>query len=183
MALPVSFPSGRLVQFSRSMSLVTMAGLVGIVFANVLLILIPEWTRDLLLARVGQIDQPLVVSRTTGLLGGLVMAVPACVLMFGLWQVRCLFDSIAQGEVFSLKSADRLQAFAITVFAQALLGPLSVIGLSLVFSLANPPGQRFVAVTLSAQDYMAIVIGGVLWAVTYAMREATRLAEENASFI
>ncbi len=183
MPLVMRFPSSRLVQFSRVMSFVTTAGIVGSACATVLVFLIPEWTRDLLLARIGQTDMPLVIDTTTRTLGALVIAVPAGVLVYGLWQARALFDGFARGEVITQESAQRLQAFAVSVFAQALLGPLTVVGLSLAFSMANPPGQRFVAVTLSAQDYMAVIVGGILWAITYAMREAIRLAEENASFV
>jgi hypothetical protein len=183
MPVAVPFPSYRLIQFSRLMSFVTMAGIVGIAAAALLVFLIPEWTRDLLLARIGDTNIPLVIDGTTRTLGALVVAVPAAVLMYGLWQARALFDSFARGEVFDESSARRLQAFAMSVFAQALLGPMTVIGLSLAFSIANPPGQRFVAVTLSMQDYMAVIVGGILWAITHAMREATRLSDENASFV
>lgn len=183
MPAAIPFPSSRLVQFSRLMSFVSMAGIVGLAGVTMLVFLIPEWTRDLLLARIGQTDMPLVIDGTTRALGALVLAVPAGVLAYGLWQARALFDGFARGEIISQQSASRLQTFAVTVFAQAILGPLSVIGLSLAFSMSNPPGQRFVAVTLSAQDYMAVIVGGILWAITYAMREAIRLAEENASFV
>jgi hypothetical protein len=165
------------------MSFVTMAGMVGVACASLLVFLIPEWTRDFILARIGQTHMPLVIDATTRTLGALVVAIPAGVLIFGLWQARGLFDGFARGEVFNRSSAQRLQLFAFSVFAQALLGPLTVVGLSLAFSFANPPGQRFVAVTLSMQDYLAVIVGGILWAVTHAMREATRLADENASFV
>jgi len=165
------------------MSFVTTAGMVGIACASLLVFLIPEWTRDFMLARIGHTSMPLVIDATSRTLGALVVAVPVGVLMFGLWQARTLFDSFARGEVFNRSNAQRLQLFAFSIFAQALLGPLTVVGLSLAFSFANPPGQRFVAVTLSMQDYLAVIVGGILWAITHAMREATRLAAENASFV
>jgi hypothetical protein len=165
------------------MSFVTMAGIVGLSAATLLIFLNPEWARDLLLARIGETSVPLAISPMTRVFGGLVVALPAGVLIYGLWQARGLFDSFARGEVFSETSARRLQVFAMSVFAQALLGPLMVVGLSLAFSMTNPPGQRFVALTLSMQDYMAVIVGGILWAITHAMREGTRLSDENASFV
>jgi hypothetical protein len=36
---------------------------------------------------------------------------------------------------------------------------------------------------VSINDYIALVVGGVLMAMAAVMREAARLAEENASFI
>lgn len=183
MPIPVTFPSPRLIQFSRVMSFVTMAGIVGLAAAVLLIFCIPEWARNLLLTRIGQANVPLVIGPMTRILGALVVAVPAGVLMYGLWQARGMFDSFAHGEVFSEATVRRLHVFAMTVFAQALLGPLMVAGLSLAFSMANAPGQRFVAVTLSMQDYLAVIIGGILWAITHAMREGTRLSDENASFV
>ena len=39
------------------------------------------------------------------------------------------------------------------------------------------------AITFSIHDYYALIVGGVLVAVATVMREAARLADENASFV
>jgi hypothetical protein len=73
--------------------------------------------------------------------------------------------------------------FGVAVLAQAPLGPLTATLLALTLSLANPPGQRLLLVSFSLNDYFALIIGGVLVAVATVMREAARLADENASFV
>jgi hypothetical protein len=39
------------------------------------------------------------------------------------------------------------------------------------------------AITFSIHDYFALIVGGVLFAAASVMREAARIAEENASFV
>jgi hypothetical protein len=97
--------------------------------------------------------------------------------------VRALFQNFAEGRAFSSDAARHLHRFGIAVLAQAALGPLSATALALALSLANPPGQRLVVLSVSSNDYFALVVGGVLMAMGAVMREAARLAEENAGFI
>ena len=104
-------------------------------------------------------------------------------LLFGLWQVRALFIEFAGGRVFTLTSAQRLRNFAVSVLAQAVLGPISSTALLLAFTFDNPPGRRQLGIALSTNDYLALVIGGVLLAVAWVMVEATRIADEHASFV
>jgi hypothetical protein len=40
-----------------------------------------------------------------------------------------------------------------------------------------------IAVAFSLNDLFALIIGGVLYAAATVMREAARIAEENASFV
>ena len=47
----------------------------------------------------------------------------------------------------------------------------------------NPPGSRQLVIALSVHDYLALIVGGVLLAVAWIMVEATRIADENASFV
>ena len=77
----------------------------------------------------------------------------------------------------------RLRDFASAMLAQAVLGPPSSTALLLAFTLTNPPGERQLAITLSSNDYIALIVGGVLLAVAWIMVEASRIAEEHASFV
>ena len=70
-----------------------------------------------------------------------------------------------------------------TVLAQAPLGPLTTLALTSALTFGNPPGQRMVAVAFSLNDLFALIIGGVLYAAATVMREAARIADENASFV
>jgi hypothetical protein len=173
----------RLRRLCRVMQAVTTVGICLIALAALLVFVIPDWTRNLLLARLGQAgaDLPL----TPGHLGAaaVITSVPVGIMLYGLWQARQLFAGFAAGQVFTLASARRLRDFAAAMLAQAVLGPLSSTALLLAFTLSNPPGERQLAITLSSNDYIALIVGGVLLAVAWVMVEASRIADEHASFV
>jgi hypothetical protein len=173
----------RLRRFSGIMAMLTSLGMLLIAAAMIAVFFIPDWTRNLLLARLGQAGQGLSLSTEHLIAAAAITAVPVGVLLFGLWQVRTLFLNFADGHVFTLASARLLRNFAGSVLAQAILGPVSSTALMLAFTLNNPPGTRQLVITLSSQDYLALIVGGVLLAVSWVMVEATRIADENASFV
>ena len=86
-------------------------------------------------------------------------------------------------QVFTVEPARDLQIFAATVLAQAPLGPLTSAGLSAALSVGNPPAERAIMIAFSINDYFALIVGGVLFAAATVMREAARIAEENAGFV
>jgi len=175
--------SDRLRRFSKAMAMLTTLGMLLIAVAMVLVFLIPDWTRNLLLARLGQAGHDLSLSTGHLIAAAAITAVPVGVLLFGLWQVRALFLNFASGHVFTLASARLLRDFAGAVLAQAILGPISSTALSIALTLNNPPGGRQLVIALSVHDYLALIIGGVLLAVAWVMVEATCIADENASFV
>ena len=175
--------SDRLRRFSKAMAMLTMLGMLLIAIAMVLVFLIPDWTRNLLLARLGQAGLDLSLAPGRLIAGAAITAVPVGVLLFGLWQVRTLFLNFANGHVFTLASAHLLRDFAGSVLAQAILGPIASTALMLAFTLNNPPGKSQLVISLSVHDYLALIVGGVLLAVAWVMVEATRIADENASFV
>jgi hypothetical protein len=182
MSASAAFPN-RLIRFSRAMVSVTTLGMVVIAVGMIMVFVVPGWTRNFLLARLGEAGADMTLT-TGGLIGGAaVTAVPIGVMIYGLWQVRALFLDFAVGRVFTVAAARRLQSFAGAVLAQALLGPLSSTGLIVAFTLSNPPGHRLLGIALSINDYIALVVGGVLLAIAWAMHEAARIADENASFV
>lgn len=173
----------RLRRFSHVMAIMTSIGMVLIAVAICLVFVIPEWTRNLLLARLGEAGNDLALTPGHVAAGAAITAVPVAVLLYGLWQVRALFADFASGRVFTLTSARRLRDFAACVLAQAVLGPVSSTALLLAFTISNPPGSRQLGISLSVNDYLALIVGGVLLAVAWVMAEATRIADEHASFV
>jgi hypothetical protein len=165
------------------MKALTTAGVFLIALAMLLAFLIPDWTRNFLLARLGAAGAGLPLTPGRLAAGAAVTAVPVGVMLYGLWQARLLFEGFAEGQLFTLANARRLRDFAAAMLAQAVLGPLSSTGLLLAFTLSNPPGERHFGIALSVNDYIALIVGGVLLALAWVTVEATRLAEEHASFV
>lgn len=175
--------TAKFVRLSRTMARLTSTGMVAMLVLMVSAFLVPSWTRNMLLARLGQTGADLPLGPNQVLAAAAITAIPFGVMLWGLWNARAMFLNFADGRAFSSEAARHLYRFAIAVLAQAPLGPLTAMALALTLSLANPPGQRLLVLTLSINDYIALVVGGVLVALAAVMREAARLAEENASFI
>ena len=176
-------PPFRLLRLSGVMVWLTSVGIILVIVLTILAFAFSDWTRNLLLARLGQVGATLPVTPGTRLIAGAIVAIPVGVMVFGLWHVRTLFREFAAGRVFTESAARHLQIFGATVLAQAPLGPLTSAALTVGLTIANPPGQRMLAVSFSIHDYFALIVGGVLFAAASAMREAARLADENASFV
>src|SRR3954463_9868306 len=181
--MPLFPNSDRLRRLCNTMVIVTSIGMVLIAALTVLVFLIPDWTRTLLIARLGEGDRNLTLTPGRGAAGAALTAIPVGVLLFGLWQARALFADFAVGRIFTLASARRLRDFAASMLAQAILGPISSSALLLAFTYDNPPGTRQLTIGLSSNDYIALIVGGVLLAVAWVMVEATRIADEHASFV
>ena len=176
-------PPGQFVPLARTMMCLTTFGIVLIIGLSVLGFMIPDWTRNALLARLGQTAAALPLTPVTQAIAAAIAAVPIAIMVWGLWHVRALFAEFAAGRVFTPAAARHLQMFGASVLAQAPLGPLISAALTVALTLNQPPGQRMLAVAFSIHDYFALIVGGVLFAAATVMREAARIAEENAGFV
>src|SRR5262249_27544775 len=102
--LPLS-AANRIARLARVMEIATLAG-IGLVGAlSVLALLIPGWTRNLVLARLGSagLALPLTPGGRAG--AAVVIAVPVGVMLYGLLAVRRMFAEFARGEVFTARAA------------------------------------------------------------------------------
>lgn len=184
MSLVAASPSAaRLVRLSGVMVWLASIGIILVIVLTILALALSDWTRNLLLARLGQAGAGLPLNPGARLMAGAIVAVPVGVMTFGLWHVRALFREFAAGQVFTQSAARHLQIFGATVLAQAPLGPLTSAALSIGLTIANPPGERMMAISVSIHDYFALIVGGVLFAAATVMREAAHLADENKGFV
>jgi hypothetical protein len=182
----LSLPSaalGRLVRLSRAMEVVTSIGIALVAILTVAAVLISDWTRNIALAKLGQVGIALPITPLGQAVAGIVLAIPVGVMIYGLLAARRMFSAFTRGEIFTERAARHLQTFAATVLAQAPLGPLAAAGFSAALSLGNPPGQRAITIAFSINDYFALIIGSVLFAAATVMREAAHLADENKGFV
>jgi DUF2975 family protein len=176
-------PSIRLRRLCRAMKTLTTFGMLFIAIGMVAIFCVPDWTRDMLVARLGLMGDVLPLAPARVIAGAAIAAVPVGVLLYGLWQARQLFADFADGFVFMPSSARRLRDFALAILAQAVLQPIAATAMLLVFTYDNPPGNRQLVIALSSNDYLALIIGGMLLAIAWVLVEATRIADEHASFV
>lgn len=115
--------------------------------------------------------------------GALLSAAPVALGLYALWQLWRLFGEFGQGRVFGRPALVHLRRFAWALLASALLAPLVRAAGSVVLTLGNPPGRRMLAIGLSWNDYMAVLLAAVLIAIATVMAEAVRVAEDHAGFV
>jgi hypothetical protein len=94
-------PIDRLKRMARIMGMVTTIGIGAVAILTVLGLLIPDWTRNLLLAKLGLAGAELPVAASARLIIAIIIAVPVGVILYGLFAVRVLFAEFALGHVFT----------------------------------------------------------------------------------
>jgi hypothetical protein len=103
--------------------------------------------------------------------------------LFGLWQLKRLFESYARGEVFTAAAARRLRRCGYALIITGAESPFGSLLLSAALSLDLPPGRGSLVVTISSNDLLLALIGGVVLVISQVMVEAARIAEDNAGFV
>lgn len=117
------------------------------------------------------------------LLATLLALLPVLPLSWGLLRLATALDAFRQGQQFGLVAARGMRDFAVGVFACTLLKLVSGALLSVVLSWNAPSGQKQLAISISSDMLLMLLVGAVLTLVGWALAEAAALAEENAQFI
>jgi hypothetical protein len=112
-----------------------------------------------------------------------VVAASVALGLYALLQVWHLFGAYGRGVVFGPEASGRLRRLAWALMAAALVRPLTKTVVVLLLTWHNPPGQRQLVISLSWEDYLSLLFGGLLFAMSWAMVEARRLEQENAGFV
>ncbi len=98
-------------------------------------------------------------------------------------EVDSALEAFRQGRPFGLVAATGMRDFAIGVFACTLLKLVSGALMSVVLSWNAPSGQKQLAISVSSDMLLMLLVGAVLTLVGWALTEAAAIAEENAQFI
>lgn len=121
---------------------------------------------------------PLVAAAVFGALT--VVSLPA---LWGLWELKRLFEGFASGAIFTVGAASRLRHCGYALMVAAMLSPIGSLLLSAALSLDLPKDGRALVISFSTDDLVLLLIGGVLLVIARVMGEAARIAEENAGFV
>ncbi|UCV16692.1 DUF2975 domain-containing protein [Quatrionicoccus australiensis] len=117
------------------------------------------------------------------LLGCLLMEVPLCLLLVGVWQARKCFLLFGAGRVFSGEAIRYLRNFAAWSVASAIAKIFCDAAASVVVTLANTPGQRMLALGLGSDQLFLLFFAALVWLMAGVIGEGLALADENASFV
>lgn len=105
------------------------------------------------------------------------------ILLLTLNEMRKLFGAYVEGEVLTESCAHRIQRIGQGFLALAvvpfILRPIQTV----LLTLANPPGERSLAIGLDSDMIFFALSGGLIMVIGWAMREASDVAAENKSFV
>ena len=108
---------------------------------------------------------------------------PAGLGLWALWQVWQLFGCYGRGELLSLAPARHLHRLGLALVLLAGAQPLADTLVRLALTLGNPVGQRLLALGFSNVHFSYLLFGLVMLALSVVMREAARVADDNAGFV
>lgn len=113
-----------------------------------------------------------------------VLSAPSALIgLFMLWQAWQLFGAYGRGQVFGAPAIAPVRRLAWALVVSAVLRPLSTTLGMLLLTWHNPPGRRQLVVSVSWEDYLCVMFGGLLVAMAWAMTEASRIEQDNAGFV
>jgi len=105
------------------------------------------------------------------------------ILFLTLNEMRKLFSAYVDGQVLTEASARLIlkvgQGFLALAIVPFVIKPMQ----SVLLTLANPPGERSLAIGLDSDMMFFALSGGLLIVIGWAMREASDVASEYKSFV
>ena len=145
--------------------------------AIVLMLLLPSLTG--FGVRLGPAADMGLADRTVA---GVLAIAPFAVVAIGLGQLLGFCRQLRDRGVFSATAATALGRVGLAMIVGSILLPLSRLGLDVYLGLPRAMAIGRVAVVLEL-GFIGMMLGIVFVAFAAVLREATRLAEENASFV
>jgi hypothetical protein len=139
----------------------------------------PDWVVSMLanLPRGMAIDPSRSVTIT---LLGCIAAAP---LFYAIFQMKGLFNHYRRGDILTEACARHIlrigQGLMVTSVAALLLPTLQTLALT----YDNPPGSRMLMLGISGNVVAVFLLSGLLTVIGLALRDAAKIAAENASFV
>jgi Protein of unknown function (DUF2975) len=103
--------------------------------------------------------------------------------LWALWSLRALLLLYAKGEVFSQRALKLMHNVAVAMFAGVVAGFVVQAPITFLLSWPLGPGHREIGLSFGSQDVATLFSAGVVLVIARVMREAGRLADENAKFV
>jgi DUF2975 family protein len=110
----------------------------------------------------------------------LVCMIPGSVTVYALLTLKKLFKLYEKAVVFSASNVDCFRRLGYTLIFWVIAKLISMPLLSIVLSLANPPGERQLVAGIGATDIGTLVIGAIIVVISWVMNEACKLNDEQA---
>jgi hypothetical protein len=112
----------------------------------------------------------------------IISALSPLALSWGLVRLAAALGHFGAGAPFVPAAARGLRDFSLGVVACTILKVLAGAALSVLVSW-SATGQRQIAVSISSDMVLMLLVGAVMALMGWALSEATALADENAQFV
>jgi len=113
------------------------------------------------------------------LLAAAIEGISVILLTYGIVYFIKLLSNYCKGELFSEEIILCYRKIMWAALAWTIYNPLSLMILSIVTTINNPPGQRIISLTLQGKDIFHIFIVGSFLIINSLMQEAYKLKREQ----
>ncbi|WP_187968745.1 DUF2975 domain-containing protein [Aquibium microcysteis] len=171
-------------RLSRIMSVVTAFGGIAVAGTGLAFAAIaafdPEWFGRIVSRQIAQ-DLPVTPSASAVVLA--LTGVQLAILLAALYCLWRMFDVFAADEPLSPRAALWMRrAGGIFLFSVA-SGLLIRTGVIAALTMANPSGQRMIAISVGSPDLLAVLMAGVLLMVGHILTTAAEIQDDNRTFV
>lgn len=111
------------------------------------------------------------------------MLLPAFAMSRSLFAAGACLRGFAEGDWFGTRQPNALAACGTWLFVSGFFSLVMPTLLGLMLTLAAPPGQRMLSLSLSSATVIAILFGALIWCVGRVWEAASALAQENEQFV
>lgn len=122
-------------------------------------------------------------SISTQLLAALVSMIPISVAVYGANLLKKLFRLYETGMIFCPEAANHFKQLGHSLFYWVLANLIYTPLISVVLSLHNPPGERLIVAQFGSPDIATLITGAIVLLISWVMKEASSLEEEQAHTI
>lgn len=168
-------------RWAQVLNILSILAIVIVVLVIGAAVLLGQVSQDIRVA--ARIAPEIELSHLMGSGLALLGALPAAAMVYVLAQMGALFRCYCAGETLTPRCARHIRRIGGGILVMAALGAVVRPVQILLASLGNPPGDRVLAIGFGSMDLAAVLAGGLLLTIGWAMADAVRAAQENAEIV
>lgn len=111
--------------------------------------------------------------------GFLISSIPAIPAMFGIYSLKKLFNLYEREVVFSSQNAEYILKFGYNLIAWVAAKFVFVALISIALTINNVTGERMLVIQVDVSDIAMLISGLVVILISWTMREAAIMADEQ----
>ena len=180
---PKTSPEQRFRRIATIVRALVVIGAIALVANSVFTWFSPCYALQRIRTETGVLDKIHELSMRTRLLYALWDLVQLGVLLAALYRLWQVFGEYMHARIFGAHALACLRGFSRWMLVAACISPIYGAVLSVIATWENGPGKREINLQFGSDDYMMLLFGLVVLAISSVMAEAARLAEDNEGFV